>query len=644
MADTLPSVERRLDLLLGALDRAKRYKTGLVLFVIYRAESARATFENTLVNRLQAVGQRVRREWFQPGAPPESHDLLARLTTTPPVDDEVIFVYGLQHAFPGLLNSLNYRRELIPDHRWRLLFWALDDEVARVMRDAPDFWAFVNQVLDLPEVPLPEERTQLSGTLAWAGFGSHEIRNLAPAERRARIALRERLLDELPDGDDAQSTRADLHDTLAGLYWADRQFAEAERHAQALLELARQMDDTSLRARAMNALGVIYTGLPTGNREANLQRAIQCYEQALTVYTPDATPRDFAMTQNNLGNAYANLPTGDREANLQHAIQCYEQTLRFRTPDAAPLDFAMTQNNLGNAYQALPTGDREANLARAIQCYQEALTVYTPDAAPLQYATTQNNLGNAYQDLPTGDREANLARAIQCYQEALTVYTPDAAPLQYATTQNNLGNAYQDLQEWDQAEAAYRCALAVNPKDTYALNSLGSLYDDRERFQEAEEIYRQLIQIDPNYAFAYNNLAGICLELGRLDEAAEFYAQRIKLRPQDALNAHVDLGIIEFVRGNEVEANTHFEAALDLWGTAWQWRLQTPAALLENKSIALLGLRRKDEAISTMQDALSQRLPTDTIRLTRYNLWATAHNLPAGLDEIRQLLKNAMEK
>ncbi len=33
------------------------------------------------------------------------------------------------------------------------------------------------------------------------------------------------------------------------------------------------------------------------------------------------------MTQNNLGNAYRNLPAGDRQANLKRAIACYEAAL-----------------------------------------------------------------------------------------------------------------------------------------------------------------------------------------------------------------------------------------------------------------------------------------------------------------------------
>ena len=78
------------------------------------------------------------------------------------------------------------------------------------------------------------------------------------------------------------------------------------------------------------------------------------------------------MTQNNLGNAYAALPTGERGANLEQAIGCYQEALTAYTAEAAPLDYAMTQNNLGLAYANLPMGDRAANLEKALECAEAA--------------------------------------------------------------------------------------------------------------------------------------------------------------------------------------------------------------------------------------------------------------------------------
>ena len=89
-------------------------------------------------------------------------------------------------------------------------------------------------------------------------------------------------------------------------------------------------------------------------------------------------------------------PTGDRGANLAKAIACYEAALRVRTEQEFPQDWAATQNNLGNAWFNAPTGDRGANLAKAIACYEVAQRVYTEQEFPRDWAATQNNLGAAW--------------------------------------------------------------------------------------------------------------------------------------------------------------------------------------------------------------------------------------------------------
>ena len=241
-------------------------------------------------------------------------------------------------------------------------------------------------------------------------------------------------------------------------------------------------------AATQNNLGLAYADLPVGDWAANLQKAIACYEQALRFRTPEAAPFDYAATQNNRGEAYCQLPVGDWAANLQKAIACYEQALRFRTPEAAPLDYATTQNDLGNAYLQFPVGDRAANLQKAIACYEQALRFFTPKDAPLDYAATQNNRGEAYRQLPVGNRAANLQEAIGCYEQALRFFTREDAPFIYAATQNNLGLAYADLPVGDRAanlQKAIACferalrfhTLEATPID-YAgtQNNLGEAY------------------------------------------------------------------------------------------------------------------------------------------------------------------------
>ena len=59
---------------------------------------------------------------------------------------------------------------------------------------------------------------------------------------------------------------------------------------------------------------------PLGNKASNMEIAITGYEIALSVYTRDAFPVDWAGTQNNLANAYLYRIRGERAENLETAI------------------------------------------------------------------------------------------------------------------------------------------------------------------------------------------------------------------------------------------------------------------------------------------------------------------------------------
>ncbi len=48
--------------------------------------------------------------------------------------------------------------------------------------------------------------------------------------------------------------------------------------------------------------------------------AIAHYQAALEIYTREAFPQEWAMTQNNLGAAYFNRIGGERSQNLEMAI------------------------------------------------------------------------------------------------------------------------------------------------------------------------------------------------------------------------------------------------------------------------------------------------------------------------------------
>ncbi|BAZ25039.1 TPR repeat-containing protein [Kalymmatonema gypsitolerans NIES-4073] len=230
---------------------------------------------------------------------------------------------------------------------------------------------------------------------------------------------------------------------------------------------------------------------PLGNKASNMEIAITGYELALTVYTQQAFPYEWAMTLNSLANAYRNRITGERADNLEIAIVYFQNALIVRTFDAFPQDWAMTQNNLANAYSNRIRGERAENLEQAIACYHDALKVYTFDAFPQNWAMTQNNLANAYSDRIRGERAENLEQAIACYHDALKVCTFDACPQDWAMTQNNLACAYSNRIRGEQSEnfeqviACFQNALKFYTFDTFpqdwaaTQNNLGVAYSNR---------------------------------------------------------------------------------------------------------------------------------------------------------------------
>ncbi len=124
------------------------------------------------------------------------------------------------------------------------------------------------------------------------------------------------------------------------------------------------------------------------------------------------------------GNLIQQFPLGKKASNLETAIASYQNALQIYTRDAFPQDWAMTQNNLANAYRNRIRGERADNLENAIASYQHALQIYTRDAFPEQWATTQNNLAAAYSERIRGEKADNLEHAIASYKKCSTNLHP----------------------------------------------------------------------------------------------------------------------------------------------------------------------------------------------------------------------------
>src|SRR5262252_1487658 len=208
----------------------------------------------------------------------------------------------------------------------------------------------------------------------------------------------------------------------------------------ALIELRRKLLDYASsgdeRGSASDGLGTALATL--GEREsgtARLEEAVAAYRDALTEYTRERVPLDWAMTQNNLGNALQRL--GEREsgtAQLEEAVAAYRDALTEYTRERVPRDWAATQHTLGNALRALGDGESgTAQLEQAVTAYRDALTERTRERVPPQWATSFGNQGVALMRLAERTKDAAMAEtAVQQIEAAFETmraggHAPNAA-------------------------------------------------------------------------------------------------------------------------------------------------------------------------------------------------------------------------
>src|SRR5438552_720235 len=86
---------------------------------------------------------------------------------------------------------------------------------------------------------------------------------------------------------------------------------------------------------------------PEGSDPAAHRRCVDLIAGMLSRLRPDHPAGFRATLLYNQGRAYAQLPTGDRADALQRAAACFREALTVFTPEWFPVQYAMTQSALG---------------------------------------------------------------------------------------------------------------------------------------------------------------------------------------------------------------------------------------------------------------------------------------------------------
>ncbi len=223
--------------------------------------------------------------------------------------------------------------------------------------------------------------------------------------------------------------RAQLHVSLATtLLQFPSSDSPALHEAQFLLaDAIGKLSDPEEQASAQMQQALVIQSLAAIGH-ADSRQAIQCYQQALAVFTAQSYPVEYALIHNNMATIWLSLSLSPEKRHWYEsvAIDSFETALRHLSEQEHPNEYAMLQNNLGNTLQNRDSGDRLKNKHRALQAYNEALK-YRQTSSLLR-ANTLANRAQCLIDLPDADDmpQRGNARNLRCARdsasEALAIF------------------------------------------------------------------------------------------------------------------------------------------------------------------------------------------------------------------------------
>jgi Flp pilus assembly protein TadD len=167
----------------------------------------------------------------------------------------------------------------------------------------------------------------------------------------------------------------------------------------------------------------------------------------------------------------------------------------------------------------------------------------------------------AREQLRRGDRLAkdqHFEEAVAAYRQALSLQ-PD-----YAQAYHQMGLAYAALNRYPEAVKALEKAAQLRPRAGLIYENLGVAYVKMGRWgklgrdQEARAQFAEALRLQPKMAKAHVNLGLAYLNLGLLDKAGKSLTEAVRLAPQDP-QARYALCVYYARRGDTQAASREFQ-------------------------------------------------------------------------------------
>ncbi len=212
-------------------------------------------------------------------------------------------------------------------------------------------------------------------------------------------------------------------------------------------------------------------GWPNRDAEEVQQVRINWYTAFQTIYTRERYPFQWAGIQQELAEIYRSRAENRYPDDIEKAIQCYEDALHIITRNVSYQTCEITDNNwnwaimqseLGTAYtQRLSLDkslDRQADLTRAAECYRAALSFFTPEKSLYAHRDMLLYLAFLESRYETAEalRQGQMGKVLEAYQRAdQALQDARQANLELSWSEYDLQDRIQHIVTWSGVRKMY---------------------------------------------------------------------------------------------------------------------------------------------------------------------------------------------
>ena len=320
---------------------------------------------------------------------------------------------------------------------------------------------------------------------------------------------------------------------------------------------ARSSHETRELLINLNILASFY------RQAGQLQKALECLNEALPIEQEHNGVLGQAMTFNTMGRVYTDL--GQEEKALGYLNQALPlwQTIGNRTGEADALTYiGRVYNNLGQrdealkslndamdiwhdidnpdtalAAQAAPASEPRSRIAKRIAAAKQkfASAANISNANAVGEAGTLDSLGRTYSD------EGQGFEALKYFDQSLPLFRQGGERGGEALVLNDMGPAYAEVGQKQKALECLNQALAIwreigsRQGEALTLNNIGRLYRDLGQQQSAMDYYNQALPIwrevgnRSGEALALSDIGRAYADLGQPSKALEFANQALPI-------------------------------------------------------------------------------------------------------------------